>query len=159
MESATRRLRRISDIDIVIGVHTDHHVFSQTVEYALRATLYIARQSPRPVRLMEVAEKVDAPSRYLAKTLGRLARAGILESTRGPAGGFRLAKRQERLTLARVVAAFNGTHKPRCLLGTGFCGRNPNCTVHDRWAPISHSMSEFLTRTTVADLLSSSTSQ
>jgi len=105
---------------------------------------------------MEVAEAVDAPPRYLAKTLGHLARARVLASTRGPAGGFRLAVQRERLTLARVVAAFEGRHKPRCLLGSGLCGQNPDCTVHDRWAPISNRMTEFFTHTTVADLLSSS---
>ena len=107
---------------------------------------------------MEVAKAVDAPARYLAKTLGHLARVGILDSTRGPTGGFRLAVKGERLTLARVVAAFEGRHKPRCLLGTGVCGANPSCTVHERWSPISTRMTDFLTHTTVSDLLSSSTS-
>ena len=133
-------------------------MLSHTVEYALRATLYIARQTPRPVRIPEVASTIEAPPRYLAKILGQLAREGLLESTRGPAGGFRIAPRRERATLADIVGVFETSAPRRCLLGHGVCGNNPQCTVHERWAPIATSMSDFFGRTTIADLLSTRTS-
>jgi Rrf2 family protein len=133
-------------------------VFSQTVEYALRATLYIARQSPRPVRLPEIADGIDAPRRYLGKILGSMARAGLLKSSRGPAGGFRLAPRCERASLANIAAVFESSGQRRCLLGHGVCGRNPQCTVHDRWAPIAESMNGFFAGTSISDLVASRTS-
>jgi Rrf2 family iron-sulfur cluster assembly transcriptional regulator len=82
----------------------------------------------------------------------------LLESTRGPAGGFRLAARHERTSLAEIVAVFETAEPRRCLLGHGLCGTNPQCTVHERWAPIATSMSDFFGRTTIADLLSTRTS-
>jgi Rrf2 family protein len=129
-------------------------VFSHTVEYALRATLYIARQQPRPVRLSEVAEAVDAPPRYLAKILGKLARAGLLESSRGRTGGFRTVAGRQRTTFAEIAAVFEPSNPPRCLLGSGVCGSRPTCAVHDRWSPIASSMNDFFRSTTIADLLS-----
>lgn len=128
-------------------------MFSQTVEYALRAFLYIARQSPRMVRLRDVASEVEAPPRYLAKLLADLARERYLISTRGPNGGYRLAPRDTPASLADIAAVFDPVTQRRCLLGHGICGTNPDCAVHDRWAPIAHAMHEFLDHTTVSDLV------
>jgi Rrf2 family protein len=132
-------------------------VLSHTVEYALRATLYIARQRSRAVRLSEIADAANAPPRYLAKILGQLAREGILDSTRGPSGGFRLAARRDALSLSDIVEVFERAEPRRCLLGHGICGSNPDCSVHERWLPIATSMGEFFGRTTIADLLSTRT--
>ena len=129
-------------------------MLSQTVEYALRATLYIARDPERSSRVQEVADAVEAPRNYLAKILGVLARNGILESARGPAGGFRLAKDAHDVCLAEIVALFDAIEERRCLLGHGVCGMNPSCAAHQRWAPIARSMDLFFDTTTLADLLS-----
>ena len=130
-------------------------MFSQTTEYALRAFIYIAREAPRSVRLKEIAEAVDAPARYLAKILGQLVRQGYLTSTRGPAGGYALATRRKSVSLAAIAEVFAEPTPPRCLLGTGPCGSDPDCPVHQRWAPIASSMSSFLARTTVGELVTS----
>lgn len=130
-------------------------MLSQTTEYALRAFIYITRQAPRSVRLNEVAKAVKAPPRYLAKILSQLAREGLLTSTRGPAGGFAPAPRRSPVTLASVAALFEPTTNQQCLLGTGLCGRNPDCPVHQHWAPIASSMSAFFARTTVEELATS----
>ena len=128
-------------------------MFSQTVEYALRAFLYIARKSPETVRLREVADASVAPPRYLAKLLADLARAGFLDSTRGPSGGYRLAKRDHPATLAEVASVFEPLEQRRCLLGHGICGQCPQCSVHERWAPIAHDIDEFFEHTTARDLV------
>lgn len=128
-------------------------MLSQTAEYALRATIYIAREPDRPKRVSEVADAIEAPRTYLAKILGQLARAGILESARGAAGGFKLDRAARDLRLRDIVAAFEANEQRRCLLGTGMCGANPACTVHARWGPISKSMDAFFAETTLADLL------
>lgn len=132
-------------------------MLSQTVEYALRATLFVARRHPQAVPVNEIADGTAAPRGYLAKILSELARAGILGSTRGPGGGFRLAKTPDGLALADVVHAIDGTGERRCLLGHGKCGENPGCTAHARWAPIAHEMDAFFGKTTLADLLQTPT--
>jgi Rrf2 family nitric oxide-sensitive transcriptional repressor len=130
-------------------------MLSQTVEYALRAALHIAREHPLWMRVTDVAEAIDAPKGYLAKILGDLARAGVLESSRGATGGFRLGSAPERLTLSDVVAAIEGAQERQCLLGHGKCGDNPGCTAHARWAPVAGQMDDFFGKTTLADLLHS----
>lgn len=128
-------------------------MFSQTIEYALRAFLYIARQTPYTVRLREVASETQAPPRYLAKLLADLSRAGYLRSTRGPNGGYRLASSGRLVSLADVAAVFDPPTPRRCLLGHGICGQSPHCAVHDRWRPIAETLDAFLLATTVADLV------
>jgi Rrf2 family protein len=124
----------------------------QTAEYALRAVFEIARRHPTSMRVAELAAAVGAPANYLAKTLGQLARAGILNSTRGPSGGFRLAAPAEELTLHRIVSVFQDEGPRRCLLGGGRCGAQPNCAVHSRWKPVAVEVDVFFRSTTVADL-------
>ena len=128
-------------------------MLSQTLEYALRAFLYVARQWPESVRLADVARETRAPTRYLAKVLAQLTHAGFLESTRGPAGGYRLVPEHARASLAAIAAVFETPTPRRCLLGTGVCGRNPGCPVHERWSPIANAMTAFFSNTTVSDLL------
>jgi Rrf2 family iron-sulfur cluster assembly transcriptional regulator len=124
----------------------------QTAEYALRAVLHIAAHD-RPVRVAEIASELDVPQNYLSKTLHQLARAGVLTSSRGPAGGFRLGMAADQLTLQRVVSLFATAGGRRCLLGSGVCGEVPACAVHARWSPVATQMRGFFEATTVADLL------
>lgn len=128
-------------------------MLSHTAEHALRAVLYIATSEDRRARVSSIAVAVQAPRSYLAKILSQLAAAGILESTRGPGGGFRLAMEPEELALSRISAVFNTGEPRRCLLGRGICGAVPDCPVHGRWAPVAGVIDAFFAHTTVSDLL------
>jgi Rrf2 family protein len=130
-----------------------HSTLSQTVEYALRASLYLAKQSPRFVPVGEIAAEVEAPRNYLGKILSQLARAGFLDSNRGAAGGFRLAAPSDRMSLADIVALLEPPALRRCLLGLGRCGDDPSCAVHERWAPLAASTADFFANTTIHHLL------
>jgi Rrf2 family protein len=152
-ESGEPRAQSIRDIGIVNALHPRAVVFSQTVEDALRATLYVASQQGKVVRVAQIARQVRASRAYLAKILSQLAAAGVLESTRGPHGGFRLAASPETLTLAGIAGVFDSDAPRRCLLGLGVCGRVTRCAVHERWTPVSRTVDAFLVNTTVSDLL------
>ena len=128
-------------------------MLSQTAEYALRAVLYIAAQPPeRYVRVPELAARTAVPRNYLSKTLYQLTRAGVLESARGPTGGFRLAGVSTALTLAEVVAPFTGPDTRRCVLHARPCRDETACAAHVRWAPVAREIHAFFGTTTVADL-------
>lgn len=124
----------------------------QTAEYALRATLHLASRYPESVRVAELSAVTDAPANYLAKTLNLLARAGVLASTRGPSGGFRLTREPARVNLGEVVTVFVASTPRRCLLGLGACGSVPACATHARWSTLSAQIDEFFGGTTLADL-------
>ena len=68
-------------------------MLSKTSEYALRAVLFLARESRDiPVPAGDIATGLDVPANYLSKILHTLSRAGVVSSERGPGGGYRLAR-------------------------------------------------------------------
>ena len=129
-------------------------MLSHTAEYALRSVLFLADRDGAPASVEEIAEALGVPRNYLSKTLHRLAREGILHSTRGKGGGFRLGKDPEKLTLLRIVEPFDRmSGERRCLLGRPLCSdRNP-CPAHNRWKAVSEQMARFFRETTVSDLV------
>ncbi len=128
-------------------------LLSQTSEYAMRAVLYIAERHPGPVRAADLATALAVPPNYLGKTLGQLARVGILLSSRGSNGGFRLSRPATEIRLADIVHAFGVPEQRRCLLGMGTCGATPACPAHHAWLPSARMIDRFFDSTTVADLV------
>lgn len=129
----------------------------QTAEYALRAVIHIAARQHAvangALRVEEIATALAVPRNYLAKTLNQLARAGVLASTRGPHGGFRLAVPAGALSFGRVVGVFGSAPARRCLLGAGLCGARADCPVHERWRPVAEGVTEYFATTTIADAI------
>ncbi len=130
-------------------------MISKTAEYALRAVLYIARESGgHPVRANEIAETLEVPSNYLSKILHALAMAGILTSGRGPRGGFMLARSADELVLADLLEALDpGVLRPDCLLGNSNCSDHTACAVHERWKQVREPVCRFFRETTLADVV------
>ncbi len=130
-------------------------MLSSTAEYALRAVLFLAEHpEPCPMRAGELAAALRVPPNYLAKILHQLVKLGLLHSSRGRNGGFELAVPPSRLTLLRVVEAFDPVRKrQRCLLGRKECGDRKACPVHARWKVLAEQIVRFFHQTTVGDLL------
>src|ERR1700761_7085607 len=80
-------------------------MLSQTVEYALRAAVYLAGEAPEPRTTDQVAAATRVPKAYLSKVLQGLVRAGVVHSRRGRGGGMTLAKPPAELTILEVVDA------------------------------------------------------
>lgn len=81
---------------------------SEGVEWGLHSCVLLGWLSPEPAPAGKLAAYYDLPPAYLNKQLQALARAGIVESIPGPRGGFRLARRPDRITVMDVVAAIEG---------------------------------------------------
>src|ERR1039457_4507080 len=82
-------------------------------EYALRALLVLAENCDRPVvRIQAISEQQNIPKRFLEQILNDLKSAGIVQSKRGVAGGYRLARPPEEITLASVVRHIEGALGP-----------------------------------------------
>lgn len=78
-------------------------MFSLTVEYALRAAVYLAEFRQRRVTAQEVAAECQVPVSYMSKVLQALTEAGLISSQRGPSGGFLLAQEPEQISMYDVV--------------------------------------------------------
>jgi Rrf2 family protein len=80
-------------------------MFSQTVEYALRAVTYLAQNCESACTTEQIAKATSVPQAYLAKVLQSLLRSGITQSQRGIKGGIRLARSSHELSMLDVVQA------------------------------------------------------
>lgn len=80
-------------------------MFSQTVEYALRAVVHLASNAPTAQTTVQIARTTKVPQAYLSKVLQGLAQAGIVKSQRGIGGGISLVKKPSELTILEVVNA------------------------------------------------------
>lgn len=130
-------------------------MLSKTAEYALRAVLAIGRvEETRPVLAREIAAKGHIPNKYLSKVLRDLVHAGVLSSTRGIGGGFRLRRKAGKLKLVDVVKPFDDIPaRSRCPLGHPKCSDDAPCSMHEQWKPVKEAFRNLLDETTVADIV------
>jgi Rrf2 family protein len=132
-------------------------MLSQTVEYALRAAVYLADQGPHARTTEQIAEITRVPQAYLSKVMQGLARAGIVTSQRGIHGGFLLVKRPEELTILEVVNAVDPIQRIRtCPLGLPGHGVNL-CPLHRRLDQALASVEQAFGSTTLAEVLAEPT--
>ena len=93
-------------------------MFSKTCEYALRAMLFVGQKSRdgNKTGIREIAEGIDSPEYFIAKVLQELSRKRLIQSQKGPAGGFYLDKKGMECSLADIVKAIDGD---KIFLGCG----------------------------------------
>jgi Rrf2 family nitric oxide-sensitive transcriptional repressor len=128
-------------------------MLSQTVEYALRAAVYLAGQAPEPRTTEEIAAVTRVPKAYLSKVLQNLGRAGLVHSQRGIGGGITLARRPEDLTILEVVDAVEPIGRiRRCPLGLEAHGVRL-CPLHRRLDDALAMVEEAFQATTLAEVL------
>jgi Rrf2 family iron-sulfur cluster assembly transcriptional regulator len=97
-----------------------------------------------------MSQALGIPRNYLSKILHALTRGGQLESTRGPRGGFTLARDPASIVLTDIIDQFDDiSGTSRCLLGRPQCSDGDPCPVHWRWKELSGSMVAFFQDTTV----------
>ena len=132
-------------------------MFSQTVEYALRAMIHLAARSPNSSTTDEIARVTRVPKPYLSKVIQGLSRAGLVVSRRGIRGGICLVKLPEDLTLLEVVEAVEPIGRiSTCPLGLEAHGTNL-CPLHRRLDNALAQVEEAFRKTTLAEILAEPT--
>ncbi len=131
-------------------------MFSKACEYGIRASIHLARLSERGERssLKEVATAIDSPVAFTAKILQLLARDGIIQSVKGPTGGYEIPKdKLSQVHLSDIVKAIDGDKVYRgCALGLKHCNEKKPCPMHFQFKTIRDELKEMLQSTTVQDL-------
>lgn len=130
-------------------------MLSTTSRYALRALSRLARAFDEELVLgRDLAEQADVPSNYLSKILLALRNEGIVETTRGTGGGYRLGRPPEDVRLIEIVELFEGSQCDKmCLLDArSNCSTEHPCTAHLAWENVQAVYLDFLNSTTLADI-------
>lgn len=132
-------------------------MISQTVEYALRAVVFLAGQAPEARTTGQIAKATLVPKAYLSKVLQGLARAGVVHAQRGIGGGMTLVKAPSALTILEVVNAVDPIGRIReCPLGLKSHGVRL-CSLHRKLDDALAQFEVAFGSTTLAEILAEPT--
>jgi len=135
-------------------------MLSSSCKYGIRAMIYIANQplGISKTGIKQISKDLDLPTPYLAKILQQLVRQKILDSTKGPHGGFSLLKDPGKITLLDIVRTIDGDDIfDNCIIHNKTCKsvdkhKDP-CPVHDDYSKVRNNLIELFSSTTIKDLV------
>jgi len=104
------------------------------------------------VTLAEISSRQDISLTYLEKLFGNLRKAGLVDSERGPKGGYQLARDDKHITLADILIAVDEEINLSCGSGSD-CSEITPCLTHNLWNNLSHEFYDFLNSKRLSDLV------
>lgn len=129
-------------------------MFSKTCEYALKIMIYLSsvEEEGKRAGLRDIAGAIDSPEAFTAKILQQLVRNNLLQSLRGPTGGFRL-RYSKPIMLKEIVVAIDGDGIiKRCVLGLERCSDTQPCPAHDKFLAVRNHLAGMLESTNLDDI-------
>jgi Rrf2 family protein len=129
-------------------------MFSKACEYAIRAMMFIALKSAKgdKVGIKEVSKGASVPEAFLAKILQDLGRKGLVQSAKGPNGGFYLDETLKQITVAEIVRAIDGDQLfTGCGMGLRNCSEKRPCPLHNEFKSIRKKIQLLLESTTISE--------
>jgi len=132
-------------------------MFSKACEYAIRATIFIAWNTTKDMRvnLKQISKEIGSPEAFTAKILQQLVKAGVITSVKGASGGFTLnTETGPALMLSTLVEAIDGDHIYKgCGLGLKSCSEKEPCPMHGQFILVREQLREMLENTSINDLI------
>ncbi len=124
---------------------------SEAASLGLHTMAFLAAHPDGRFSAKQIAEIHHVSEAHLSKVLQRLAKVGLVNSVRGPKGGFRLGGPADEISLLDVYEAIDGPLRPTtCLFGTPICDGRA-CIMADVLKRVNEETNRYLTQTTVAD--------
>ncbi len=111
-------------------------MLSQTCKTAIKAVIYLSSKSAKgeKVGVKEIAQHIDASEHTVGKTLQTLVRQGLINSHKGPTGGFYISNEQIQLPMIAIVETFEGKNVfKECGLGLKKCSEAHPCPIHNEY--------------------------
>lgn len=122
--------------------------------FAVTALIDLAlRGSEGPVTLAGISERQKISLSYLEQLFGKLRRCNLVDSVRGPGGGYCLARPVEEITVADIVRAVDESFDATQCGGRENCRDEDRCMTHELWSTLNFKMYEYLTSVTLSDLV------
>ena len=126
--------------------------------YALRFMIDLAQHdSSGYIALKDISERQGISIKYLEQITSLLSKFGLLQSVRGPQGGYRLSKRPENYTMGEILRITEGDLAPvACLAGEeNVCPRAEGCITLNLWEGLKKVVNDYLDSKTLEDLINS----
>jgi len=121
--------------------------------YAVTAMLDLALyENKGPISLADISERQEISLSYLEQLFSRLRHGKLVESTRGPGGGYRIARPLDEVSIADIVRAVNESVDTTQCGGQKNCHQHGRCLTHDLWEGLSDQIDNFLSGISLKDL-------
>lgn len=137
-------------------------ILSTKGRYAVMAMVDLAmRDGNKPTTLADIAERQEIPQAYLEQIFARLRKCGLVESVRGPGGGYRMARDADEIKVAQIVEASEEEIKiTRCKSSEGGCmSKSAKCLTHDLWEGLGDQIDHYLSSISLAQVIASDVKQ
>jgi Rrf2 family iron-sulfur cluster assembly transcriptional regulator len=122
--------------------------------YAVTAMLDLALNgSDRPVSLADISGRQDISLSYLEQLFAKLRRNNLVNSVRGPGGGYRLSRVGHEIFVAQIIDAVNETVDATGCGGTADCQQGEVCLTHYLWCDLSDQIHNFLSEISLSNLV------
>lgn len=122
--------------------------------YAVTAMLDVALHSQQgPVSLYDISVRQEISLSYLEQLFSKLRKQALVESIRGPGGGYRLGKDANDIAVGEVIAAVNESIDATKCNGKADCQGGEKCLTHNLWQDLSDRISNFLNSITLGELM------
>ncbi len=122
--------------------------------YAVTAMLDLALHSAnRPITLSDISGRQDLSLSYLEQLFSRLRRNGLVSSTRGPGGGYQLARNPRDIHVAEVILAVDEAIDATGCKDKKNCHRGAECLAHDLWTDLSSNIFAYLSGITLEEVI------
>jgi Rrf2 family iron-sulfur cluster assembly transcriptional regulator len=122
--------------------------------YAVTAMLDLALNgTDRPVSLADISGRQDISLSYLEQLFAKLRRNNLVNSVRGPGGGYRLSRGGHEIFVAQIIDAVNETVDATGCGGTADCQQGEVCLTHHLWCDLSDQIHNFLSGISLSDLV------
>jgi Rrf2 family protein len=130
-------------------------LFSKSFGYAIRGVLYIAASpNTRKVRIEELAYRLQVPRHFMGKVMKTLVKNGILNSSKGPSGGFYINSQTFEIPLIRILEITDGLKQfDTCVLRFEKCNQHNPCPLHNSMSQQNSCLTELFTSTTIGELV------
>ncbi len=123
--------------------------------YAVTAMFDVAiHQTDGPVSLSEISERQGISLSYLEQLFGCMRRRGLVASTRGPGGGYRLAHATDQIVIADIITSVDENVDATRCGGNADCQNQQRCLTHELWEELSSQIHGFLSGITLEDAIS-----
>lgn len=122
--------------------------------YAVTAMLDLALNSTQgPITLADISKRQGISLSYLEQLFSRLRKKGLVDSARGPGGGYRLSRDAHQIAVADVITAVDENVDATRCQGKQNCQGSNECLTHELWVDLSEQIHDFLSKISLGELV------
>lgn len=125
-------------------------------QYGLKAMFVLAEEygTQEPVSLSEIAKRQHIPENYLEQLVRELRKAGLINSIRGPKGGYLLSRAPESISVGEILRTVEGDLAPTdCAGHKGACQNEQDCATHQVWVKLYEGINDVVDGMSLSDML------